>query len=153
MQGKKMVENCVNIRLHTQADFKFLSSFFRDPLIIKENAGGSVLPEEKIAEFCNRSEENCKQQQCWMFTVLDEKTPVGCCLVRKNAKYGGFEIGFGILETEGAFSDVKHRQDARYLVEWNFKRNLIIVDTASVLRLIDGSPENKYRFGVLRIPF
>ena len=94
-----MVENCVNIRLHTQADFKFLSSFFRDPLIIKENAGGSVLPEEKIAEFCNRSEENCKQQQCWMFTVLDEKTPVGCCLVRKNAKYGGFEIGFGILET------------------------------------------------------
>jgi len=74
--------------------------------------------------------------------------------VLRGAAVGSlFGVGYGILETEGAFSDVKHRQDAKYLVEWNIKRNLIIVDTASVLSLIDGSPENKYRFGVLRIPF
>ena len=74
--------------------------------------------------------------------------------VLKGAAVGSlFGVGYGILETEGAFSDVKHRQDAKYLVEWNFKRNLIIVDSASVLSLVHGSPENKFRFGVLRIPF
>ena len=74
--------------------------------------------------------------------------------VLKGAAVGSlFGVGYGILETEGAFSDVSQREHTKYLVEWNFKRNLIIVDTASVVSLIDGSPENKFRFGVLRIPF
>ena len=74
--------------------------------------------------------------------------------VLRGAAVGSlFGVGYGILETEGAFSDVKHRQDAKYLVEWNIKKNLVIVDTASVVSLIDVSPENKFRFGVLRIPF
>ena len=64
-----------------------------------------------------------------------------------------FGVGYGILETEGAFSDVSQREDAKYLVEWNIKRNLVIVDTASVVGLVDASLENKFRFGVLRIPF
>ena len=64
-----------------------------------------------------------------------------------------FGVGYGILETEGAFSEISQREDAKYLVEWNIKKNLVIVDTASVVSHIDGSPENKFRFGVLRIPF
>ena len=72
----------------------------------------------------------------------------------KGAAVGSlFGVGYGILETEGAFSDVNQREDTKYLVEWNFKRNLIIVDTASVISLAEGSPENKFSFGVLRIPF
>ena len=74
--------------------------------------------------------------------------------VLKGAAIGClFGVGFGILETEGAFSDLSQREDANYLVEWNLQRNLIIVDTASVVSLVDGSPENKFRFGVIRIPF
>ena len=70
--------------------------------------------------------------------------------VLKGAAFGSlFGVGYGILETEGAFSDVSQREDTKYLVEWNFKRNLIIVDTASVVRLIDGSPENKLRVWLL----
>ena len=74
--------------------------------------------------------------------------------VLRGAAVGSlFGVGYGILETEGAFSDVSQREDAKYLVEWNIKKNLVIVDTASVLSLVDASPENKFRFGVLRIPF
>ena len=57
------------------------------------------------------------------------------------------------FRNRGAFSDISQREDANYLVEWNIKKNLVIVDTASVVSLIDVSPEKKFRFGVLRIPF
>ena len=74
--------------------------------------------------------------------------------VLKGAAVGClFGVGYGILETEGAFSDISQREDAKYLGEWNIEKNLVIVDTASVLSLVDASPDNKFRFGVLRIPF
>ena len=74
--------------------------------------------------------------------------------VLKRAAVGSlFGVGFDILETDGAFSDPNQREDANYLVEWNIKKNSVIVDTPSVVSLIDGSPENKFRFGVLRITF
>ena len=76
------------------------------------------------------------------------------CGVLKRAAVGSlFGVGFGILETEGAFSDPNQREDANYLVKWNIKKNSVVVDTASVVSLVDVSPENKFRFGVLRIPF
>ena len=74
--------------------------------------------------------------------------------VLKGAAVGSlFGVGYGILETEEAFSDISQREDAKYLVEWNIEKNLVIVDTASVISLVEGSPENKFSFGVLRIPF
>ncbi len=77
-----------------------------------------------------------------------------CSGVLKRAAVGSlFGVVYSILETEGAFSDLSQREDASYLVEWKIKKNLVIVDIDSVEGLVDGSPENKFRFDVLRIHF